>query len=39
MQLAFELGATDYLTKPVDETKLLAFLARTVAARGNPARP
>ena len=39
MQLAFELGATDYLTKPVDETKLLAFLARTVAARGTPARP
>ena len=39
MQLAFELGATDYLTKPVDETKLLAFLARTVAAQGAPARP
>ena len=39
MQLAFELGATDYLTKPVDETKLLAFLARTVAARGTPAQP
>lgn len=38
MQLAFELGATDYLTKPVDETKLLAFLARTLSAQGAPAR-
>ena len=27
-QLAFELGASDYLTKPVDETKLLRFLER-----------
>ena len=33
MRLAFELGATDYLTKPVDETKLLGFLSRTVAAQ------
>ena len=33
MRLAFELGATDYLTKPVDETKLLSFLKRTVSAR------
>ncbi len=32
LRLAFELGATDYLTKPVDETKLLGFLSRTVAA-------
>ncbi len=29
-QLAFELGAPDYLTKPVDETKLLRFLERAV---------
>ena len=29
-QLAFELGASDYLTKPVDETKLLRFLERAV---------
>lgn len=33
MRLAFELGATDYLTKPVDETKLLAFLSRVVAVK------
>ena len=33
MRLAFELGATDYLTKPVDETKLLSFLSRAVAGR------
>lgn len=32
LRLAFELGATDYLTKPADETKLLGFLSRTVAA-------
>ena len=31
-QLAFELGASDYLTKPVDETKLLRFLDRNVRA-------
>lgn len=29
-RLAFELGASDYLTKPVDETKLLRFLERAV---------
>ena len=34
MRLAFELGATDYLTKPVDESKLLSFLGRAVAVRG-----
>ena len=32
-QLAFELGASDYLTKPVDETKLLRFLAHSLRAR------
>jgi chemosensory pili system protein ChpA (sensor histidine kinase/response regulator) len=26
MNLALELGANNYLTKPVDETKLLNFL-------------
>ena len=39
MRLAFELGATDYLTKPVDETKLLGFLSRTVAAGSVRADP
>ena len=34
MRLAFELGATDYLTKPVDETKLLGFLGRAISGRG-----
>ena len=33
MRLAFDLGATDYLTKPVDESKLLGFLSRALASR------
>jgi chemosensory pili system protein ChpA (sensor histidine kinase/response regulator) len=32
MNLALELGANSYLTKPVDETKLLNFL-RTLSAK------
>lgn len=41
LNLAFELGASEYLTKPVDEAKLLRFLTGAVAGltEAGPARP